>query len=326
MRPSLCEITPRWSASAPAIEHVGHERPHEVGVRPRPGSRERDLERILRSAGDAGGVGPGELDAPVRVDQAAYLVDDRGGARAAAQHLLDLGHRSFGLVLLGVDGLDGIVRVRTRGAALRFDDAPLRFPRAFAAPEPGDTVLGMRLDQGGHLTHGSPVNFSGRLYHFVAYGVDDEQETLDYDALAAFPLDAAGAAALPGLRRTETTLTEGSRRTSYPDASVVVHEVRAETDGRGGFRAVDLPFGRLRSVTATADGFTPTTVLSGAFLEPDGRLQVDVVLDPGVRLRLPLGHGLLAGVPSKNRAAAEPWPEKSRGGTGRAAPRWYRPC
>jgi glycine hydroxymethyltransferase len=49
--------------------------------------------------------------------------------------------------------------------------------------EPGDTVMGMRLDQGGHLTHGSPVNFSGRLYHFVAYGVDDATEVLDYDAI-----------------------------------------------------------------------------------------------------------------------------------------------
>jgi glycine hydroxymethyltransferase len=49
--------------------------------------------------------------------------------------------------------------------------------------EPGDTVLGMRLDQGGHLTHGSPVNFSGRLYRFVAYGVDDDSETLDYDVI-----------------------------------------------------------------------------------------------------------------------------------------------
>jgi glycine hydroxymethyltransferase len=49
--------------------------------------------------------------------------------------------------------------------------------------EPGDRVMGMRLDQGGHLTHGSPVNFSGRLYDFVAYGVDDETETLDYDAV-----------------------------------------------------------------------------------------------------------------------------------------------
>ena len=42
-----------------------------------------------------------------------------------------------------------------------------------AVLEPGDKVMGMRLDQGGHLTHGSPVNFSGRIYDFVAYGVDD---------------------------------------------------------------------------------------------------------------------------------------------------------
>ncbi len=48
---------------------------------------------------------------------------------------------------------------------------------------PGDKLMGMRLDQGGHLTHGSPVNFSGRLYDFVAYGVDDESETLDYDEI-----------------------------------------------------------------------------------------------------------------------------------------------
>jgi glycine hydroxymethyltransferase len=50
--------------------------------------------------------------------------------------------------------------------------------------EPGDKVMGMRLDQGGHLTHGSPVNFSGRLYEFVAYGVDPQSEILDYDQVA----------------------------------------------------------------------------------------------------------------------------------------------
>ena len=48
---------------------------------------------------------------------------------------------------------------------------------------PGDTVLGMRLDQGGHLTHGSPVNFSGRLYRFVSYGVTESDERLDYDQI-----------------------------------------------------------------------------------------------------------------------------------------------
>ena len=51
----------------------------------------------------------------------------------------------------------------------------------FALLEPGDTVLGMRLDQGGHLTHGSPVNFSGKLYNFVAYGVSRDTETIDYE-------------------------------------------------------------------------------------------------------------------------------------------------
>src|SRR2546421_11118632 len=51
--------------------------------------------------------------------------------------------------------------------------------------EPGDKVMGMRLDQGGHLTHGSPVNFSGRLYDFVSYGVSDSDERLDYDEIYA---------------------------------------------------------------------------------------------------------------------------------------------
>ncbi len=48
----------------------------------------------------------------------------------------------------------------------------------------GDTVLGMSLAHGGHLTHGSPVNFSGKLYNFVSYGVDPETEKIDYEAVA----------------------------------------------------------------------------------------------------------------------------------------------
>ena len=51
----------------------------------------------------------------------------------------------------------------------------------FSLLEPGDTVMGLRLDQGGHLTHGSPVNFSGRYYNFVSYGVDPDTELIDYD-------------------------------------------------------------------------------------------------------------------------------------------------
>ena len=47
--------------------------------------------------------------------------------------------------------------------------------------KPGDTVLGMDLSHGGHLTHGSPVNFSGKLFNFVSYGVDSETERIDYE-------------------------------------------------------------------------------------------------------------------------------------------------
>ena len=54
----------------------------------------------------------------------------------------------------------------------------------FALLEPGDRVMGMQLDHGGHLTHGASVNFSGKLYEFVPYGVDRETETIDYDEVA----------------------------------------------------------------------------------------------------------------------------------------------
>lgn len=53
----------------------------------------------------------------------------------------------------------------------------------FTVLKPGDTVLGMNLNHGGHLTHGSPVNFSGTLYNFVDYGVEKDTEQLDYDVV-----------------------------------------------------------------------------------------------------------------------------------------------
>ena len=59
----------------------------------------------------------------------------------------------------------------------------------FALLEPGDTVLGLRLDQGGHLTHGSPVNASGRLYKFVSYGVTPSDERIDLDQVRDLALE-----------------------------------------------------------------------------------------------------------------------------------------
>ena len=67
----------------------------------------------------------------------------------------------------------------------------------------GDTVLGMSLDHGGHLTHGHPLNFSGIVYNFVSYGVDSVTEQIDYDKLEEIAMDTkpalivAGASAYP---------------------------------------------------------------------------------------------------------------------------------
>ena len=73
----------------------------------------------------------------------------------------------------------------------------------FALVEPGDTILGMNLAHGGHLTHGSPVNMSGKYYNFVPYGVDAETGRIDYDKLMALAMEhkpkliVAGASAYP---------------------------------------------------------------------------------------------------------------------------------
>jgi len=73
----------------------------------------------------------------------------------------------------------------------------------FAALKPGDTVMGMNLSHGGHLTHGSPVNISGKYYNFVAYGVNPETEKIDYDQVRDLAkkhkpkLIVAGASAYP---------------------------------------------------------------------------------------------------------------------------------
>ncbi|MCQ6264906.1 serine hydroxymethyltransferase [Fictibacillus sp. WQ 8-8] len=73
----------------------------------------------------------------------------------------------------------------------------------FTVLEPGDTVLGMNLSHGGHLTHGSPVNFSGVLYNFVEYGVDKETHLINYEDVRQKALEhepkviVAGASAYP---------------------------------------------------------------------------------------------------------------------------------
>jgi glycine hydroxymethyltransferase len=73
----------------------------------------------------------------------------------------------------------------------------------FALLQPGDTVLGMSLAHGGHLTHGSPVNMSGKYFNFVSYGVEDDTQVIDYDKVRALANEVkpkmivAGASAYP---------------------------------------------------------------------------------------------------------------------------------
>lgn len=73
----------------------------------------------------------------------------------------------------------------------------------FTVLKPGDTVLGMNLSHGGHLTHGSPVNFSGKLFNFVSYGVTKDTEVIDYEEVRRIAIEhkpkliVAGASAYP---------------------------------------------------------------------------------------------------------------------------------
>ncbi|HCO70633.1 MAG TPA: serine hydroxymethyltransferase [Mesotoga infera] len=67
-----------------------------------------------------------------------------------------------------------------------------------AVARPGDTIMGMSLSHGGHLTHGSPVNFSGKLFNVVAYGVDEESELIDYSEVRKLALEARPSVIIAG--------------------------------------------------------------------------------------------------------------------------------
>jgi glycine hydroxymethyltransferase len=90
----------------------------------------------------------------------------------------------------------------------------------FSLLSPGDRVLGMRLDQGGHLTHGSPVNFSGLYYDFVAYGVDQETELIDMDQVRALAIEHKPKIVLAGF-------SAYSRRLDYEGFRAIADEIGA---------------------------------------------------------------------------------------------------
>ena len=91
-----------------------------------------------------------------------------------------------------VDEVENLARERAKklfGASFAnvqpHSGAQANYAALAALVQPGDKIMGMALDNGGHLTHGSPANFSGKLYDVVSYGVDEQTERIDYDAVAA---------------------------------------------------------------------------------------------------------------------------------------------
>lgn len=119
------------------------------------------------------------------------------------------GHRYYG-GCWAVDEAENLARDRAKklfGAAFAnvqpHSGAQANYAALAALAQPGDTIMGMALDNGGHLTHGSPANFSGKLYHVVSYGVDPTTERIDYDAVEALARECqpkviiAGASAYP---------------------------------------------------------------------------------------------------------------------------------
>ena len=109
-----------------------------------------------------------------------------------------------------VDAVEDLARERAKslfGAGFAnvqpHSGAQANYAALAALAVPGDTVMGMALDNGGHLTHGSPANFSGKLYNIVSYGVDEKTERIDMDAVEALARETspkviiAGASAYP---------------------------------------------------------------------------------------------------------------------------------
>ena len=101
------------------------------------------------------------------------------------------GHRYYG-GCWAVDEVENLARDRVKklfGAGFAnvqpHSGAQANYAAEAVFAKPGDTIMGMALDNGGHLTHGSPANFSGKLYNVVSYGLDPQTERIDFDDVAA---------------------------------------------------------------------------------------------------------------------------------------------
>ena len=121
----------------------------------------------------------------------------------------------------------------------------------FAQLEPGDTVMGMQLDHGGHLTHGAKVNFSGKLYNFIPYGVDRESELIDYDGLKRLALEHRPKLIVAGCSAYPRTIDFPRLRSIADEAGALLMVDMAHIAGLIAGGAHPSPFPHAQIVTST---------------------------------------------------------------------------
>jgi glycine hydroxymethyltransferase len=194
----------------------------------------------------------------------------------------------------------------------------------FSVLQPGDRILGMNLAHGGHLTHGSPVNFSGRFYEVHAYGVSPTDERIDYDALARQAeevrpkLIVAGASAYPRIIDFERMaaiahgvgallfvdmahiaglIAAGLHPSPFPHADLVTTTTHKTLRGpRGGliFSRVEFPQDLDRADFPTVKGTLAAAIDKTVFPGIQGGPLMHVIAAKAVALLLALGEGFRA--------------------------------
>ena len=190
----------------------------------------------------------------------------------------------------------------------------------FSILEPGDPILGMRLDQGGHLTHGMKLNFSGKLYQVHAYGVREDTERIDYDALEAQAAEVrpkvivAGASAYPRIIDFERMasiahgvgallfvdmahiaglVAAGVHPSPFPHADIVTTTTHKTLRGpRGGliFSRLELPAGIDPARFPTVKGSLAATVDKTVFPGVQGGPLMHVIAGKAVAFKMALGE------------------------------------
>jgi len=190
----------------------------------------------------------------------------------------------------------------------------------FSILEPGDPILGMRLDQGGHLTHGMKLNFSGKLYEVHAYGVRQDTERIDYDALEAQAAEVrpkvivAGASAYPRIIDFERMaaiahgvgallfvdmahiaglVAAGVHPSPFPHADIVTSTTHKTLRGpRGGliFSRLELPAGIDPARFPTVKGSLAATVDKTVFPGVQGGPLMHVIAGKAVAFQMALGE------------------------------------